>query len=236
MAGQSSSQTRRNRILQFLSSADLHLLEPHLSQVDLPLRKHLESADRRIDHIYFIDTGFASVVANSSDGNIGEVGLIGREGVTGLAVIMRTDRSPQDVVVHAAGAGRRISAANLRRAMAQSATLHTTLLHYAHVLVTQMAHTTVANVHGKFEQRLARWLCMARDRIDGDKLTVTHEFLALMLGVQRPSVTLALDMLEQLGLIRTGRGVISVIDRKGLEGSAAGLYGVPEAEYDRLFT
>ena len=119
--------------------------------------------------------------------------------------------------------------------MAQSATLHNTLLHYAHVFVTQMAHTAVANVHGKIEQRLARWLCMARDRVDGDKLTVTHDFLALMLGVQRPSVTLALDMLEKLGFIRTARGAISVIDRKGLEKSTAGAYGVPETEFNRLF-
>ena len=234
MAGQLSSQVTRNLVLQRLSNADLRLLEPHLSLVDLPPRKHLESAHKRIEQIYFIDTGFASVVANGSEGSV-ELGLIGREGVTGLAVIMGTDRSSHDIVIHGAGAGRRISAANLRRAMGQSESLRNTLLHSAHVFLTQMAHTAVSNVHGKIEQRLARWLCMARDRSDEDKLTVTHEFLALMLGVQRPSVTVALDMLEKFGFIKTGRGVISFIDRKGLEKSAAGAYGGPEAEFQRLF-
>ena len=234
MAGQPSSQATRNLVLQRLSNAALRLLAPHLSAVDLPLRKHLESAHKRIEQVYFIETGFASVVANGSEGSV-ELGLIGGEGVTGLAVIMGTDRSSHDIVIHGAGGGRRISAANLRRAMAQSETLHNTLLHSAHVFLTQMAHTAVANVHSRIEQRLARWLCMAHDRSDGDKLAVTHDFLALMLGVQRPSVTLALDMLEKFGLIKTGRGVISFIDRKGLEKSAAGAYGGPEAEFQRLF-
>jgi CRP-like cAMP-binding protein len=232
--GQSSSETIRNLILRRLSSTDLHLLAPHFSVVDLPLRKHLEAAHKRIDHVYFFETGFASVVASGAEGSI-EVGLIGREGVTGLAVIMGTDRSPHEIVVHGAGTGRRISAAALRRAMEQSQTLRSTLLRSAHVFVTQMAHTAVANVHSKIEQRLARWLCMARDRTDADKLTVTHEVLALTIGVQRPSVTVALDMLERFGFIRTGRGAILFLDRKGLEKSAAGVYGAPEAEFQRLF-
>lgn len=229
-----SNGATRNRILLRLSSADLRLLEPHLSVVDLPLRKSLEAPHKRIDFVYFIDSGFASVVANGHKDRRVEVGLIGREGVTGLAVIMGTDRSPNATFMQGAGTGRRISVACFVEAMDESATLRKALLNYGHAFVIQTAQTALANGRSKLEQRLARWLCMAQDRVDGE-LTLTHEFLALMLGVRRPGVTLTLNVLENAGLIRAKRGVITIIDRKSLEKCTDGAYGAPEAEFQRLF-
>jgi CRP-like cAMP-binding protein len=223
-----------NRLLSSLSSDDFQLLQPNLKRVDLPLRKSLEQANRPIDHVYFLETGFASVVAGGSGGRSIEVGLIGREGMTGCPVLMGSDRSPHETFIQSAGEGLRIGAASLRKAMEHSRTLHRTLLLYAHAFVLQVTNTAMANGRSKIEQRLARWLLMAQDRIGKDEVSLTHELLALMLGVRRPGVTVALKMLEEAGLVRARRGVISITDRKGLERLADGAYGVPEAEYRRL--
>jgi CRP-like cAMP-binding protein len=223
-----------NRILSHLSAQDFALLSPFLKRVDLPLRKQLETRNKAIDLVYFIESGFASVVANGSGRGI-EVGLIGREGMTGLAVVMGTDRSPPETYIQNAGAGSRITVAKLRQAMGQSATLPRSFLLYAHAFSVQTTCTAMANGRGKIEERLARWILMARDRIDTDKLTLTHEFLSLMLGVRRPGVTVALRLLVSAGLIQAQRGVITIVDRQGLEDISNGSYGVPEAEFQRLF-
>jgi CRP-like cAMP-binding protein len=115
--------------------------------------------------------------------------------------------------------------------MAESASLVKALLKFVHVFGVQSAYTALANAHGKIEERLARWLLMAQDRIGEDELILTHEFLSLMLGVRRAGVTVALQHFESTGLISTSRGSITIKDRDGLEESANGLYGTPEAEF-----
>ena len=219
-----------NRILSRLSREDFGLLEPHLEVTDLPLRECLEIRSKPIDHVYFIERGLASVVANGVGDQGMEVGLIGREGMTGLAVVMAADRTPHETFMQLEGEGRRIRADDLRRAMERSASLHRSFLRYGHAFTLQIAHTAIANGRSKIEERLARWLLMAHDRVDGDELALTHEFLAQMLGVRRPGVTIALNQLETHGLIRTNRGVISIVDRRGLEASSNGAYRPPEAE------
>ena len=214
----------KNRILSRLSRTDLALLRPHLVSVDLPVLTRLETGNARIDAVYFMDSGFASVVANGSGKRGIEVGIIGREGMTGLAVVMGNDRSPHDTYVQAAGSGQRIRAAKLRAAIAQSAPLHRSLLRYAHAFLIQTTQTALANGRSMNAERLARWLLMADDRIDGGELPLTHRFLSIMLGVQRPGVTLSVQALENAGLIRARRGVISIIDRKGLEKMSNGAY------------
>jgi CRP-like cAMP-binding protein len=218
-----------------MSRRELRLLEPHLEAVDLPVRKQLESRNKRIEHVYFIERGFASVVANGGGHQGIEVGIIGREGMTGLAVIMGTDRSPHETYMQMAGNGQRITATNLRKAMDRSAALHRSFLRYGHAFIVQTAQTAVANGRSKIEDRLARWLLMAQDRMDDEALPLTHEFLSFMLGVRRPGVTVALKVLEKESLIRRGRGGISIIDRKGLREKSNGAYGAPEAEFHRLF-
>ena len=224
-----------NRLLSRLSREDFGLLAPHLEATNLPLRHRLEIRNRRIEYVYFLESGFASVVANGSKDRSIEVGLIGREGMTGLAVLMGTDRTPYDTYIQLGGRGWRVKVDDFSRAIKQNPTLHGLLLQFGHAFVVQAAYTALANARSKLEERLARWLLMAHDRADGDQIPLTHEFLALMLGVRRPGVTLALSFLVKQGLIGTSRGFISITDRRGLEKSSNGAYGEPEAEFQRLF-
>jgi CRP-like cAMP-binding protein len=227
--------TTSNRILSRLSPADFALLESRLTAVELPLRKQLEIPQKPITYVYFIESGFASVVANGNNKQSIEVGLIGREGMTGLAVIMGTDRTHHETFMQCAGRGWRISAQNVRDAMEKSTALRNRLLQYGHAFHTQTTYTAIANGRSKIEERLARWILMAHDRVEADSLPLTHEFLSLMLGVQRPGVTIALNLLEKDGLIRASRGAITVTDRQGLEQLSNGAYGKAEAEFPRLF-
>jgi len=213
-----------NRILSRLSPADLGLLEPHLQPVDLPVNRPLEGRNRRIDYVYFIEAGFASVVANGSGKPGIEVGIIGREGMTGLAIVMGYQHASHDTYVQVAGKGQRIRAAKLREADELSNTLHRAMLRYAHAYLLQTTATALANGRSKIEERLARWLLMADDRIDGDRLPLTHEFLSLMLGVRRSGVTTALQALERKRRISRKRGNILILDRKGLEKQSNGTY------------
>jgi CRP-like cAMP-binding protein len=185
-----------NRILSRLSQEEFGLLLPHLTAVDLPVRKQLESRNKPIEAVYFIEHGFASVVADGTGRSI-EVGLVGREGMTGLSIILGAGRSPHETFMQAGGDGQRISSAKHRRAIEQSPALHRSLLRYCHAFMVQTAQTALANGRSKIEERLARWLLMAHDRLDGDEVPLTQEFLSVMLGMRRPGVTVALNVLEK---------------------------------------
>lgn len=224
----------QNLLLERLNASDRTSLESQLEPIDLPLRHYLEHRNRKIEHIYFVDYGIASVVAHGAHRGDVEVGLIGREGISGLAVVMGTDRSPNDTFMQVAGAGRRITTEAFLQILNESPTLRPPLLLYAHAFAIQTAQTALANGRSKLEERLARWLLMAHDRLDSNELPLTHEFLAVMLGVRRPGVTLALSLLEKSGLITVGRGVVTMHDRAGLEEASNGAYGAAEAEMRRL--
>ena len=213
----------QNAILSRLSEPDFALLEPHLEAVDLPVRKVLERRGKPIKAIYFPQRGFASVVSDGGKRPI-EVGLIGREGMTGLPVILGNDRNANEVFIQAAGQGHCIKAEALRKAIDKSVTLHRSMLRYVHNFLEQTSRTAVANGRSKIEERLARWLLMADDRIDGTDLPLTHDFLAMMLGVRRPGVTAALQELEHEGLIARKRGHIVILDRRALEKLSNGTY------------
>lgn len=161
--------------------------------------------------------------------------MIGREGMTGLAVVLGTDRTPNETYVQNAGAGQRISIGSLRDAVGKSSTLQPLLLLYAHTFLIQVTQTAKANARCSLDERLARWLLMAHDRLDTDDLNITHEFLSVMLGVRRSGVTVALNLLENSALISINRGIVTIVDRKGLKEAANGAYGVSEAEFNRVF-
>jgi CRP-like cAMP-binding protein len=223
-----------NRLLSSLSKADFGLLLPDLEAVSLDLRKVLERPNKRIDDVYFPDAGFASVVAVQPKQTKVEVGLIGREGMTGLPVVLGNHKTPHETYIQAAGHGQRLNATKLRKAMAASSSLQSLLLKFVQAFMVQTAQTAISNARAKLNERLARWILMADDRIDGSRLPLTHEFLSLMLGVRRAGVTEALHALESEGLIRASRGEIIVRSRKGIELRAGGSYGIPEAEFRRL--
>jgi len=215
-----------NRILSRLSRPDFALLKPHLQAVDLPVRKQLEDSKKRIDHVYFIESGLASVVANSHGISI-EVGIIGREGMTGLPILLGYDRAQHETFMQLAGNGLRISAADLRHADMASDTLHRAMLRYVHAFLQQTTTTALANGRSKTEERLARWLLMAHDRVDGNDLHLTHEFLGMMLATHRPGVTIAVQALERAGFISARRSYITILKRKALEKYSNGAYVQP---------
>ena len=224
---QQKTPTSKNRILSRLSAADIALLKPDLEAVELQLRYVLEAANEPIQHSYFIEYGLASIVAANNHKRL-EVGLIGCEGMTGLPIVLGNDRSPHETFMQVAGNGVRIPAQKLREAIAQSRSLELALLAFAHRFLNQTASTALSNGTATLEERLARWLLMANDRLRGDEVPLTHEFLSLMLGVRRAGVTVALHYLEQRALIRLARKQIVITDRKGLEAAANGTYHTPE--------
>jgi CRP-like cAMP-binding protein len=219
----------QNGLLAAMSPEDLALLKPKLEPLALKLRQLLEPANKPIKHNYFIASGLASVIAISKNGHQLEVGIIGREGMTGLPVVLGSDRSPNQTFIQVDGTGSRIAADDLRQAMRESASLTRVLLNFVNAFLIQTSHAALSNGTASIEERLARWLLMAQDRLGGKEVPLTHEFLSLMLGVRRAGVTGALNQLDRKGVIRRSRGHIEIIDREGLINSANGSYGIPEA-------
>ena len=224
----------RNLLLRLMSTEDLALLEPHLRKERLPLRTPLETANTPVETVYFFETGIGSVVAKLRPELDAEIRVIGFEGMTGSALIMGCDRSPHDCYIQVEAEVLGMDATPFAQALSDSPTLRLFLLRYVHYAQVQTSYTALANARLKLEARLARWLVMCDDRIAGDRLPVTHEFLSVMLGVRRPGVTVALQVLEGRGLIRSNRGEVIVRDRDGLISLTNGSYGQPEAEYVRL--
>ena len=202
-----------NSLLQKLSEDDLELLG-QMRRVELAPQSSLEIADQPVDFVYFIERGFASVVSEWR-GDVTEIGIIGREGMTGLSVIHGADTTPFSTFLQGEGAAIRVDADELRRALGESASLNTLLMRYAQAYAVQLASTASANGQLLLEQRLARWLLMVADRT-GNSFPITHESLAIMLSVRRPGVTRALQDLQARGLIGTVRGAIAIVDRDGL--------------------
>jgi CRP-like cAMP-binding protein len=232
----SDNSTKRspNQLLASLTVSDLALLQPHLTTVSLKLLHDLERPCKPIEHIYFMHSGFASVVAAVADDPRVEIGLIGREGMSGAAVLLGNGQSPHATYMQADGSGEQIEVRALRNAIDESKTLQRQFLKYIQSFMVQTAHTAIANARATLPERLARWVLMAHDRLDGPRLPLTHEFLRLMLGVRRAGVTEALKDLGERRLIEAGRGEIIVLDRAGLKRIAGKFYGLPEREHRRL--
>jgi CRP-like cAMP-binding protein len=227
------SMRPRNRLLKALSPSDFALLEPNLVSETFPQRHHFEHVGKPFDRICFPETLVASIVAKQGDLLV-EVGLIGCEGMTGTALILGADHSVNATFVQIAGEGCWISARDFLGVASKSESMRALFLKYIQVLIHQTSHTAVANSIGKLSQRLARWLLMAHDRVENDTLVLTHEFLSIMLAVRRAGVTEAVNELEAKGVITCKRGIVTVLNRKGLEQIAGKFYGAPEAEYRRL--
>ena len=216
------------------NAPDFELLAPRLEPVELPRLFQLETPHKPIGYAYFLLDGIASVVATIPRDHRIEVGIIGRDGATGHAIVLGSDRTANSTFIQVAGRGVRIKSEHLRTAIRQSESLRVALLAFVHAFAAQASQTALANGRGTLDVRLARWLLMAHDRMEGQHLPLTHELLSIMLGVQRPGVTLALQKMESAELIKTQRSMIVVIDRPGLKKVAKGFYGVPESENERL--
>ncbi|MEI4234623.1 Crp/Fnr family transcriptional regulator [Roseovarius sp. D22-M7] len=229
-----SPPVSENNLIHTMARADRNLIEPHLTPVKMDKGMVVEERLEPIRHVYFPRSGVGSTVAMVQNGRPIEVGLFGNEGMSGTAIVMQSEYSSQKTFMQIPGDGWSIDAERLRDLLGQSTSLQRHFLRYVQSLMTQVSHTALSNGHAKLEERLARWLLMCHDRIKSDKMSLTHEFMSIMLGVRRAGVTVGIHILEGKGMIRAYRGQIIILDRKGLESEAHGSYGAAEAEYARL--
>ncbi len=224
----------RNHLLASLPVEELHLLQPHLELIDFPLRQTVFSPGDPVTTVIFPETGWVSMLATLEDGDSAEIGFVGREGMVGISVLLEVERTSTEAMWQAGGTALRLPARVLREAMERSSDVRRPIFRYAMAFHGQVAQTAACNGRHGIDQRLARWMLMAHDRADGDGFPMTHEFLAMMLGVRRASVTVAAGMLQKAGFIRYGGGRMTLTDRPGLEAAACECYGTVRREYLRL--
>ena len=224
----------RNRVLRLLSEEDRTRFASLFEPVSLRQGQVLHESLQPIEFVYFLESGFSSEIALDAGGMRIEVGCVGNEGFTGVPVVLGVASSPHRSFMESDGTALRIRSAQLVQAMRTSESLTSLLLRYVHVFMVQIASTVLADGRYGIQERTARWLLMSQDRMGDDDLPLTHEFLSLMLGVRRASVTDALHALEGEGAIRATRALIHVRDRKKLEAIAGHSYGLSEAEYERV--
>lgn len=226
----------KNRILSILPAKEFARIAPHLEAVGLPQGQFLYPSGGAIDFVYFVESGFVSIVGVLTSVEPLELGIIGAEGVAGVAVVLGAETSFGDAMSQMSGAALRIPTATLLLALGRSPVLHAALLRFAHAMHIQVAQTAACNVRHELHERLARWLLGAHDRGEGDVLRLTQEFLSMMLGVRLSTVTVALNTLKTGALIVHDLGRVTVLDRPGLESASCECYRVVADEYARLLT
>jgi CRP-like cAMP-binding protein len=224
----------QNRLLALLPKPDYDRLRPQLEPVRLSYKRQLYHANKPIEFVYFIETGVGSLVNTMKNGDASEVGTIGNEGVVGLPVIFGDGQAPTSVYMQVPGVGVRMPAPLFLAAFEESPSLRSIMLHYAHAFFNQVAQSAACNHFHSLEQRCCRWLLMTYDRMHADEFLLTHEFLAMMLGVRRAGVTVAAGALQRAGLIRYTRGRITIVDVAGLLERSCECYAVSKLEFDRL--
>lgn len=227
-------QPFKNRLLAALEAHDLARLKPHLEAVPLPQGTVLLRPNQPIEYVYFLESGLSSDIAMTGEERPVECGLAGYDGLVGVPVLLGTDRGIHESLMQVGGHGHRIAAAEIARAMDESPSLRRVLLRFAHVFTSQAAQSAACNARHSIERRLAKWLLLSHDRMLDDRVPLTHEYLALMLGVRRAGVTVALHELEGEKLVRAARGQITVIDRARLEARSCACYGIVRREAERI--
>lgn len=224
----------QNRLLSTLPASDQEAIWRLLEPATLTAQQVLEVPNELIEFAYFPESGLVSVIASDRGTRRIETGPFGREGMSGLAILLGLDRSPHETRVQLRGDAHRIRADALRQLIADRSAVHALFLRYVQAFSIQTADTLVATAHATLEVRLIRCILMLHDRMKGDDMAVMQDLMAVMLAVRRAGVTDALHVLEGAGLIRSTRGRLQVLDRAGLEKRCGSFYGVPEAEYERL--
>ncbi len=234
MATPPSAVGIRNELLASLPPDLLLRLLPKLRPVALTVRETLMTPDAAIQSVWFLESGYVSLVTALDDGTQAEVGLIGREGMVGTPLVHGIDTAFSEAYGQASGSGLQMDSGVFRRALDEEPPFLKLLLRYSEAMHAQTTQTAACNGRHGLEQRLARWLLMAHDRTDGDDLPVTQEFLSLMLCVYRPSITVVARTLQRAGIIRYGRGHITVLDRGALEATSCDCYMAVKRRFDRL--
>lgn len=224
----------QNQILNALPADARERLFSHLKLVELPLGKVLYESGGLLRHVYFPIDAIVSLLYVLDNGASAEIAVVGNEGLLGVALFMGGETTTNRAIVQSGGWAYRLSGTRLKREFARHASLLHILLRYTQALITQMAQTAVCNRHHSVDQQLCRWLLLSLDRLNSNKVTMTQELIANMLGVRREGVTEAAGKLQKLGAIKYSRGNITVLNRRQLESGCCECYEVVRHETDRL--
>ena len=224
-----------NRIVAALPEHERTIVEAKLEKLDLPVRFMLYELGKPIEYVYFIATGVGSLMTPMKDGPSVELATVGSEGMVGMPLFLGGETTTTSrAFMQVNGWGFRMRARDFQDVLGQCPELNKLLLRYAQALMTQMAQNAACNRTHGVEERCARWLLMTRERVQGDTFELTQEFIAQMLGVRRPTVSIAAGILAQAGLISYVRGRITILDRDGLEEAACECYQIIRNEFERL--
>ena len=221
-----------NRLLATLPKNEYKRLLPKLKTVSLVLGEALYEPGDVIKYVYFPNDSIISLISELSETSLLEVGMVGNEGMAGLAVFMGVNSSSTRALVQGAGTAMRMSSAAVRTEANRLGSLHQLLHRYSHSLLTQVSQSAACNRFHLVDARLARWLLMTKDRLGAEEFPLTQEFLANMLGVRREGVSKAAGVLQARKLIRYSRGVITILNRRGLEAKSCECYAIIKAETD----
>jgi CRP-like cAMP-binding protein len=228
------SNPQQNHLLAALTATERERLYPHLQLVQMPLGKVLYESGDVMRHVYFPTDSIISLLYVLADGASAEISVVGNEGIIGVSLFMGGETTPSRAIVQSAGFAYRLIGQLLKEEFHRNGGMQLLLLRYTQALLTQMAQTAVCNRHHSVDQQLCRWLLLSLDRLVSNKLTMTQELIANMLGVRREGVTDAAGKLQKLGVIQYARGRITVLDRPKLEKLCCECYAVVKKETDRL--
>ncbi|HSH98830.1 MAG: Crp/Fnr family transcriptional regulator [Methylophilaceae bacterium] len=225
---------KQNHLLDALPVTEYTRLLPMLELVEMPLGEVLYESGGQLKHVYFPTSAIISLLYVMENGASAEIAVVGNEGILGISLFMGGDTTPSRAVTQSAGFGYRLKAPLLKEEFSRAGPVMRLLLRYTQALITQMAQTAVCNRHHTVEQQLCRWLLLSLDRLSSNKLSMTQELIANMLGVRREGVTEAAGKLQRAGLIDYSRGHITIRDRPSLEKRSCECYTVVKTEFDRL--
>jgi CRP-like cAMP-binding protein len=229
-----ATSPKQNLILAALPEEDYQRLLPQLELVEIGLGRSLYESGGHLQHVYFPVEGIVSLLYVTQGGNSAELAVVGSEGLVGISLFMGGETTPNRAVVQSACKAYRLPAHALKTQFAEGGAMQLILLKYTQTLITQISQTAVCNLHHSVDQQLCRWLLLSLDRLPANRLQMTQELIANMLGVRRQGVTESARKLEQDGLITYKRGLITVLDRPGLEQRACECYAVVRNETERL--
>lgn len=221
-------------MLNVLTDEEKKRIFPQLELYELPLGKVLYESGGHLNHVYFPTTAIVSLLSLMENGSSAEIAIVGNEGVVGIALFMGGETMPNRAVVQSEGYAFRLKDHILKHEFDRSIDFQHLLLRYTMAFLAQMAQTAVCNRHHSIDKQLCRWLLLSLDRLPSNKLSMTQELIANMLGVRREGVTEAAGKLQRAGLIEYNRGHITVLDRPGLEARVCECYGVVRDEFARL--
>jgi CRP-like cAMP-binding protein len=225
---------RGNHLLAGITDEEIARLLPHLQPVSLTLGKVLYESDEKLDYIYFPTTAIISLLYIMENGATAEIGVVGNDGLIGIAIFMGGDTTPNRAVVQSAGKALKMKSQMMKEEFTRGGRFHNQCLRYTQALITQISQTAVCNRLHSVDQQLCRWLLLSHDRLPSDRLIMTHDLIANMLGVRREGITHAAKRLQNAGYISYVRGDMTILNRKGLEADVCECYQVVRTEYERL--